>query len=277
MGAPHDILNGMKRVREHAGDEFDTTFSPEVWGAVEASLKGPCVDFDFGDAVPDKAHLEFVNGLLDRGLFRLPFPEVLFRGRAMPYSSVLAQQYPNSKFTLICTTIGPIQTPDRSMLGCGPLLVLGLHGDRLENMRVDWKSATTRPHHSRKTGQQWTEDTYEDKTELVLNWVCGLTALLMSKDIDVSTVRPSPRLNRDRIAKGKLPIGERRVVRIRAHAVEAQRQALADFTSGRASPVIHWRRGHFRRIREDLIVPIAPMIVGARESANPPKPKDYRL
>lgn len=276
MGAPHDILDGMRRVRERAGDEFAEMFEPTVWDGVELSMN-LCVDFDFGDAVPDTAHLEFANGLLDRGLFRLPFPEVLFRGRAMPHSAVLAQQYPDSDFLMTCVTIGPIQTPDKIFTACGPLLALGLRGDRLDNMRIDWKSVTTRPHHSRRTGQQWTEDTYEQKTEVVLNWVCGLTALLMSKDVDVQTVTASPRLNKDRISKGRFPIRERRVVRIRPHAIAAQKQAAADFKSGRASPVIHWRRGHFRRIRDDLVVPIAPMIVGARDSANPPKPKDYRL
>jgi hypothetical protein len=274
--APHNILEGMAAVEAAAGDQLSITFEQSVWKGTKASI-AEAVDFDFGNAVPERAHMEFADGLLDRGLFRLPFPEVLFRGRAMPHSAVLASQQPDSQFILICTTIGPVQSRDGSLNAMGPLLALGLKGTCLADMHVDWKSCTVSDHHSRKTGQPWAKDTYDEKTEMVLSWVCGLTALLMSKDIDVTTETPSPRLNRDRIAKGKPPIQESRVIRIRQHARDTQRLAFDDYRSGRSSPIIHWRRGHFRRIKDDVVVPIPPTIVGAREGVEPPAKKGYRI
>ncbi|MEN9545000.1 MAG: hypothetical protein RLZZ598_1833 [Pseudomonadota bacterium] len=280
--APHKILEGMKAVELALGpDGMDETFAVPVWSATKAAVAG-CVDFDFGDAVPAPAHYEFANEMLEKGLFRLPFASVLFRSRRMG-AAILAQQVSGGKYALMATSIGPVEARDGSFSASGPLLVAGVRVDETGALRIDWKAVTRGQQCSRKTGRLWTVDAYEDKADLVLHWVGGLTAMLMSRDVDIETRAASPRLNRDRVAKGREPIRETRVVKIRPHARAAQAAALADHIAGRASPVIHWRRGHFRQLaaprRSDgaTVIPIPPSIVGGHKSAAPPKAKDYAL
>lgn len=93
--------------------------------------------------------------------------------------------------------------------------------------------------------------------------LCGLTVALMSPDIE-TVDNPEPvKLNRKRERAGKMPIVAYRTVRIRPDA----RVRLRLGERGSASPPrMHWRRGHFRRLADGRVVPVAPTIVGAREN-----------
>lgn len=267
---PHGILEGMATIEAIVGDKLSDYFDVQAWGAAREALADLAVDFDFAGAVPDAAHREFADGLIDKNLFRLPFKVVLYRAHALPETAILAMQG-GSDYLMKFITFGPVQFAHGGK-GYGPLLVLGLTNGPVETAQIDWRSVTSITHRSRKTGRVWADEDYQEAADKVISFVLGGTALMMSKDVETTTIPAPVKLNKARARKGRLPIKESRVIKIRAHARERQEGARRDFTS----PKMHWRRGHFRKIREGFIVPVAPTVVGARDGAIP-QPKTYEV
>lgn len=267
---PHGILEGMSAVESIAGEGLSNYFDVKVWKTARTLLSELAIDFDFRGAVPEASHIEFANDMIDRELFRLPFDVVLYRAHALPETAIVAMQG-GGGHRLKFVTFGPVQFGVGGK-GYGPLLTIGLTEGPCSSARIDWKSVTTITHRSRKTGRVWADEDYQEAADKVLNFILGGTALLMSRDVETTTVPAPDRLNKKRERNGRIPIRESRVVKIRAHAKDRQERASRDFVS----PRMHWRRGHFRRVREDLIVPVAPTIVGAREGAVI-QPKTYEV
>lgn len=86
----------------------------------------------------------------------------------------------------------------------------------------------------------------------------ALTAMMQSKDVEQRIVAPDEKLNNARAKAGK--------TRLRPYiSVIVGGQSTARSVSGainRASPVTHWRRGHVRRVGENVVA-VAPCIVNA--------------
>lgn len=265
----HGILEGMIAIEAIVGDRLSNYFDVQTWEASREALMW-AVDFDFAGATPEASHREFADALIDRSVFRLPFDMVLYRAYALPETAILAMQG-GADYLLKFITFGPVQF-EQGGGGYGPLLVLGLTNGSTETAKVDWRSVTSITHRSRKTGKVWADEDYQEAADKVISFVLGGTALMMSKDVETTTIPAPTKLNKARARKGRLPIKESRVIKIRAHARERQESARRDFTSRK----MHWRRGHFRKIREDFIVPVAPTIVGARDGAIP-QPKTYEV
>lgn len=77
---------------------------------------------------------------------------------------------------------------------------------------------------------------------------------------------PAPdKLNKARIAKGRVPIYSHTIIEIKAFkAVDPE---TGETILERRSPRMHWRRGHLRHLRnpdgsDRMVIPIAPMLVG---------------
>lgn len=87
-------------------------------------------------------------------------------------------------------------------------------------------------------------------------------AALSSKGPEIR-VRPAPeKLNKQRAKKGKPPLFEYRIVEIPAWA-----KAKAEGLGGtHASPRLHWRRGHERRLGEDRKTFVHACLVGVAEN-----------
>lgn len=263
---PHGALEDMLKVEAMLGDHLGEAFAPKVWPVVK-ELLGSAVAFEYGAAAPATEHTEFGNDMFDRELFRLPYPAVFMTAAVMPKTALLACEGQSAgKYCLDIITFGPMRIGSDLDIGAAPILWVRVrfNGDK---PWIDWKSITVMgSHRSRKTGREWAEDDFTEACEKVISFTLGGTALLMSKDVQTDVIAAPDRLNRERAKKGRAPISERHVVRIRPEARQAQKAAAESF---RSSPRLHWRRGHFRRVREDLVVPVAPTIVGAGENVMP--------
>lgn len=104
--------------------------------------------------------------------------------------------------------------------------------------------------------------------------VLGSVAALASKSTKQEIVPASAKLNKAREKKGKLPICEYRKVIIGA-AADMPKSIAGVSVDGRASPRLHWRRGHYRTLPSNVRVPVAPALVGL--SDNGIINKDYAI
>lgn len=272
---PHGTLEDIRTLVSllpKAVQTFDTDALSDAARAVARS-----VHFEFGNIAPLVEHQEFANDLLANGMFRLPFDTVFLTGNAIPKTGIVAtQEVADGKLNrLSWYIVAPAIIGGEAEVGV-PLMSGELVGDDLAHGRVNWRSLTTQPHGSRKTGRTWSEDDYASGADKALLWILTTTVLLMSKDVDVAVERPSGKMNRERERKGKLPVAERRVVKIKMEKRAAYATSVDDFRSGKSSPRMHWRRGHMRTIRPGVVVPVAPSIVNASPDSRP-APKSYEV
>lgn len=275
---PHQALEGMLELEKIFGDKLSENFKVEAWPDIFTVLKDKVVHFEFGVAVPAQEHLTFANDLMDKGLFRLPFNAVFMTGNCSPKCGILAMNHSDdTKHPLTVIVFAGVNVGDRVRIDAAPLFAITIDHTDGDDSRVRWVSLTKEgTHQSRRTGD-WKDDAaLETSAQVAMQLAMGWPVLLMSKDVETIKLEAPERLNRARALKGKLPIGERMIVRIRPEARERQRQALEDH---RASPRMHWRRGHFRQLHEKhggQIIPIAPMIINASDEAKPIA-KQYKL
>jgi hypothetical protein len=108
--------------------------------------------------------------------------------------------------------------------------------------------------------------------QVVYHAVAGQVAMLSSREIEQKIIPAPAKLNRQRAKKGRLPIGERRIIRLRPGFVASGGSIKGD--GSRASPRMHWRRGHMRRLADGRIIPIPPTLINAAEGVEI-RPKDY--
>jgi hypothetical protein len=271
---PHSIVEDMEKLEKLLGPNLDKVLKTEAWPDLKETLRNNAVHFEFGKAAPEDQHLEFAHDLMDRGLFQLPYSAVLMTGNASPKSAVLAIADRNDKaHPLTVIVFAPVMVGNSMVAEAAPLYVLTVDQEPGDQARVRWSSLATGQYKSRKTGEDKDGEDMEQSTRAALQLAMGWPILLMSKDVEAVRLEAPERLNRARVARGKIPIRERFVVRIRPEARERQRQAAEGF---RSSPKMHWRRGHFRRVSETLVVPVAPTIVNA-EPGSRPLAKQYKL
>lgn len=105
--------------------------------------------------------------------------------------------------------------------------------------------------------------------------VWTVLAMLATDGVEVQTIEPPHRLNRQRAAKGKRPIPGRRCILSGPYVTAIQNRlkgrAKGDAGTGHhASPVMHIRRGHPRTLTSGRRVWVRDTIVNAKEDAAPP-------
>jgi hypothetical protein len=88
----------------------------------------------------------------------------------------------------------------------------------------------------------------------------GLTATLMSKEVERRSEPASAKLNAARRKKGKLPLLDVEIIKLAE--VNGQEGGGYRLAGQRRSPRMHWRRGHIRRLPSGDCIPIAPTLVG---------------
>lgn len=273
---PQGILEDMHRFEALAGPRLDEFFDSGMWKIAKETVAASA-HFEFAGAAPKIEHIEFADEMMARGLFRLPFSAVLYTADVIPKTGIVCSSAPEGhRDGLVWFVVAPAM--DRAGGNYSlPLMVARLDSRdhatgepvALSAGTIDWKSMTTMPHASRRTGRQWTEQDYEAGSEKALRMIMGGTALMMSKDVETRVEAAPAKLNARRTSQGRPEIRERRIVVIRPERQAHFKTAASEFAGLRCSPRMHWRRGHFRRIREDLIVPIAPMLINANEEAKP--------
>src|SRR5262249_28367223 len=201
--------------------------------------------------------------LLKRDLFRLPFPVIFI---VSPGAGLLAF-FDDVRKMLVAVKF--------SASDCGRWVVPET-GDAMQCVNGSLSAGPLRIY-------QNGDDFYDEDVPVGVcsSIILAAVTLLMSRDVE-QKVTPAPAaLNKRRAKKGKLPIGETRVVTIRAGV-----RFKSEGDSGtHASPVIHWRRGHFRKLRHERfkgdgerVIPVAPCLVGANDdAASLLNPKEYKI
>ena len=107
-------------------------------------------------------------------------------------------------------------------------------------------------------------------------WTLCLVTTLHAKGIE-QRITPAPhKLNKHRVAAGKPAIGEVREVMINVGGKRYLPSGEAERGS-HASPRLHWRRGHIRRLPSGEITHVRPHLVGAAAGGAVPAKKDYRV
>lgn len=274
---PHGVLEDITKAFDVIGEDFFSVWHPKMLLEALDMLKH-AVHFEFGPATPMAEHMEFANDLLSKALFRLPFDTVFITANALPHTAILAQQ---TVVGGLCRrmhwyTIAPARSGSVDLIMpslFGELVPKEGETDLLHSGIVNWKSLTTTRHASRKTGRPWVDADYYEASEKVVSFIGGASVLLMSKDVEVTTIEAPMALNKQRARKGRIPVAERRIVRIKLDRRAAYSRAAEDWASGKSSPRMHFRRGHFRTIQRgadtERVVPVAPTIVNATDGAKP--------
>lgn len=256
---PHGILEDMQRIEAFSRGELSKHFKTEHWEAAKYGLQC-AANFDFSAAWPVQAHVEFANDLLKRGSFRLPFPNVFMTARDNEFAcAVLAQESSVKGFHCFSVIqFGLMKVNEDAFTHPFTVFTIG-------EKTAGWDYIQNGPPVI-ASGERLQFDEVHQAVMFTVSLAMGAPALLMSKDIITETVLTPEKLNRQRAKKGRPPIGERHIVRIRPELRKRQGESGEDI---RSSPSMHWRRGHFRQIREDFVVPVVPTIVGLSEGARP--------
>lgn len=114
-----------------------------------------------------------------------------------------------------------------------------------------------------------------DECQLGPSLVCDLTALvalLHAEGVTTQTTPAPTRLNKIRAAKGKLAIGA--VSHVYINVGKRQHTPSGNHVGSHASPRMHWRRGHIRRLPDGKITNVRPCLVGNIGSS---APRDYKV
>jgi len=269
----------------------------ELW----AKLRRRAHRFSFDQTVAfEQEHLEFARSLIERKIFRLPFPAVIYEFASHFANDEGEEVIPGRQLVMIAdvselpdaTSIGHEYEPAHpnfiamggstinagSADGCTCILppaVLRL----LPSGDIDCSSiyAVARDaggHLSEADVAGWHEEMWNNMRKALGECLC-CTTLLMSKSVE-RRVEPAPeKLNRRREKKGKLPIPPTTFVKLELGAIQGPR---LDLGGKHASPCIHYRAGHIRILHrgtpQQREVPVASAIVGRGEYGDLIK-KDY--
>lgn len=103
--------------------------------------------------------------------------------------------------------------------------------------------------------------------------------ILMAKDVKTVERHPPAALNQHRAKKGKVPLFSHHVVTIKPERIVYEQGDGTDANGiKRASPRLHWRRGHVRTLSSGKKVGVPPCIIGAKAGgAGPVIDKTYRV
>ena len=111
--------------------------------------------------------------------------------------------------------------------------------------------------------------------DFVGNLIPALTVMLDAQGVERRVTPPPERLNKARVKAGKSPIGEIHEIIIRVGDKEYAPSGH-EIGGGHASPRLHWRRGHIRKLPNGSITNVRPCLVGALTNDVPKKP-DYTI
>jgi hypothetical protein len=254
---------------------------PDVFEEIQADAKAISTShkFDFsgwpteGMALSDVL-LETGKELLDEGLAVLPYPHVVFCKRM---SFVLGpEDYTRSNEPVGVTGSltmeyvfsleywrGLPESPDRKIIGCrGYSRVLGRTPWCANGLLMTFPDATDCDHWDANPDEGLTADQQSKTMSIAYQFCVSALAALSSKGPHIRTQPAPEKLNKQRAKKGKLPIFEYHIVEIPRWARER-----AEAQGGtHASPRLHWRRGHVRRLAGERRTLVRAALVGVAEN-----------
>lgn len=260
-----------------AGDELDKRAYAFIEVAHERLSEAITFETPQPEQIPD-AIQAFAIDLAAHDLVRLPFPSCFFWTRGEP-QAVLAFEAPEAPcgFQVILIESDP-DSP-----GAPPVPTLLGTFIQQPTGKAEEKAWSVGVYVAAQKGKADAADARVGGWALMRTMVA--CALLMSRSTSTTTEPAPARLNTARARKGKPPIGEVRTITIRG-AAQGTARSSCEGAGDRASPIMHWRRGHLRTLRSERFVegqgrgrvlPIAPMLVNGAEGVDLPPPKEYRI
>ncbi len=213
--------------------------------------------FRFISFYENDAFLDFGFDLLKRGLLRLPFDEVIFEYEAEEEDD----KY--DRHVLLCRHVAPRDTGfelrDIDLNQESLISVFALH-HRVKEDR--WIGASESPFvlstspdalvYRLKDRDYNTDYTIVgDATVTIFCCVALASSTFIQKQVIVPT-----KLQQARARSGKPPLYEFKTV-----GINPQTEIRKPSIGTHSSPVLHWRRGHYRRL-PGRIIPVAPCLVG---------------
>lgn len=278
---PHVVLENMLEIERIFGSNLNTVVRDQsLWDIGKRVLRN-AVTFDFGANGPTKEHVEFGDDLMCRALFRPPFPYTFYSGRGLGVNvgCAIAQTNEDDLFWMLLVIVECRAANHQNALSYTlPAHAAFFAKEEYKDKPVSIVDLLHSVSKSRKTGEELSFDDKDIRAGKAMQFVLGAASMLLSRDV-TTTIEPAPtRLNARRAEKNKPPINDVNVVKIVAGAEAAYRAAGETFGT-HASPKLHWRRGHLRTLdrggEKERIVPVAPCLVGANESARDVMPKEY--
>lgn len=226
--------------------------------------------FDFGDIGPisidsAKDMFRYVKELADNGMLSLPFEKMV-----LCYS--YGRQGQVSDFSFIAQDLGDtIELV--TMVSCN-CRIAGIGGTTMT--KVGMFAESHEAVISKEMEKKSREQALEDLQKVMPCWFFALIGLLNAKGVEQRITPPRHALNKRRIAAGKQPIGEIREVMIKVGS-QSYYPSGREEKGGHASPRLHWRRGHIRRLPSGELTHVRPCLVGNRVGGEEPAKKDYRV
>lgn len=217
--------------------------------------------------VPE-SFIRFGEDLVKRGLFRLPFDYTIMEFRTGE------QDHPMlDRVVFLCEQIAIPEKPSDD--GKYPPFLVTIY-PLIRSKDGGWTSAcddkgepqyltidTGRPSETPYKQFPFYRQAPWDKIGSAAQALCpAATVMMMSRSITVTKVEIPARLAAARKRSGKPALFGFHVVK-----VPTMRDRLGDDRGMliRKSPMLHWRRGHYRTLAHEKIIPVAPCLVGVEE------------
>jgi hypothetical protein len=244
--------------------------------------------------------MEFAQSLIERRMFRLPFPAVIYEFTSQFAHDEGEEVKPGRQLVMIAdvseladaTLIGREHEPAHTNFivmggftvnggsadGCtsivSPAVVSLLPSGAIEGGSIFQVGRGADGRLSDADVAGWHQEMWDNMKKGLRESLC-CTTLLMSKSVETRAEPAPERLNKAREKEGKLPIPPTTFVKLKLGAIPGPR---IDLGGTHASPRIHYRAGHIRMIHRgtprQCLVPVAPTIVGVGEYGDLVK-KDY--
>lgn len=277
-------------------DKLNGAFRPNLVPMVR-NLIGQAVLFTWPDEPGELSeHCAFAIDMYERGLFTLPFPVTALafeRDIGPPHGKrggmlVLAMDDNGLINTISCSELDePRGGPKAIPVGVAMRVKVESDGPRRGKIHNDTVASIVTDKIAAAMFGDGEAGREKMRDRLLNNTVnaMALVVMLMSKGVSTDYEPAPERLNKARAKRGKPPIRDRYVVRIDAGSTRTINHAdgsTSDITGhARGSPRMHWRRGHFRTIYRgtdaERVVPVAPALIGANETAETVRAKSYEV
>jgi hypothetical protein len=272
----HNVFDAMEKT--HVSDDAPGGLASEV--LITKMLLQQSVTFDFGALSPPREHVEFGLDLLARRMLRLPYDVTFFScgdgffvAHAMPDNAeqLMGDLAEWGYLDGLPKEARKVPTPGELQIikinihegACIPTIRVNATGHYpADNLECTWWDIT-----GLASGKS---ELSEAAACAPVSIVCGLVAMLASKEVTSERIAPPEKVNKARERKGRPKINDVYDVRINVRLAAASESG----GGGHASPRMHWRRGHYRRLG-DRLVPVAPCLVNASDAAAALDPKDY--
>jgi hypothetical protein len=246
---------------------------PKHWVLAQVRRDGQAIStahkFDFSSwpsrntALSDVL-LETGKDMLASRIARLPYPDVVFCRRWGDEQGVLEEAFlirerRDATGAVFSLTAYSRASPSSLWLFYG-FSAAYRYGQSGSEWTTDWIAEPSEAFPEFADGQ--CPDFDQMFTRGALSFFVSALAALSSKGPEIRTLPAPAKLNKQRAKKGRPPIFEYRIVEIPAWA-----KAKAEGLGGtHASPRLHWRRGHERRLGEDRKTFVHACLVGVAEN-----------